>query len=842
MFTGSSINATTSLTFNTRTVDMAVNYDTTYVNNLNVGTATLTFTAKESGNFYGTNSTTFEIVPYSGSLIVTVVDTMIYTGSAQTPPMQVTTLIDGLTHKLTEGVDFTATYDNNINASSEALITVTGMGNYSSLATGSQTFVILPRPLSTNMVAPIDGVTYTGTAISPMPALTYNNMSLTEGSDFSVEYANNINAFDTPVVTISGKGNYSGTISTSFDILQANLADASVASVADQYYALGASITPTPALTYLDIVVSQATNYDISYENNINIGVASILFTAKETGNFYGTNATTFNIVPLEFLADATLEYESITYDGTEKTPVVTVTRNGITLVQNTDFTVAYSDNIEVGTATVTISPIGNFVGADVTKTFTITPMAFEALAELEYYTIQYDGTEKTPSVTASVNGTVVEENVDFTVSYSNNIEIGTATVTLTGMGNYSGTIEKTFTITTADLNASLELEYYTIEYNFTSLIPAVTVIRNGSVLDTYEYNVTYTNNDAIGTATVTVTGTNHYSGSVDATFEITAIDLSNAAVELEYYEADYTGNTVRPSILSVINNGRTLIEGTDFTVTYENCTVPGTATAVITGRGVYTGSVSVTYVINYLDLDPLISLEYYETVYNGEEKTPVVTVMRKVTNTLLTEGSDFTVEYVNNVNAGTATVIISAAGVYEGSAEETFTINRALCLVTVQDTSMVEKTTPPDFVINYQTVEIDDATGEITILFDGFYGGSSDLITEAVATVDDYQFGTHTISLSGAYSDNYDFLYQEDGTLTVEDDGIFFVWPNPVKTKLYVKGIEDDTRFTIVAIRSSDVLRGYISSRQYIDVTTLATGIYILKVGDHEVRFVKRK
>lgn len=139
-------------------------------------------------------------------------------------------------------------------------------------------------------------------------------------------------------------------------------------------------------------------------------------------------------------IADCTvkLAQSSYTYDGTAKKPAVTI--EGLT--ENTDYTVSYSNNVNAGTATVTVTGIGDYTGTK-TATFTIAPKAITAsqVSAIKSYT--YTGKAITPAVT--ING--LKSGTDYTVSYSNNINAGTAKVTITGKGNYTGTATVNFTI-----------------------------------------------------------------------------------------------------------------------------------------------------------------------------------------------------------------------------------------------------------------------------------------------------------------------------------------------------------------------------------------------------------
>ena len=157
------------------------------------------------------------------------------------------------------------------------------------------------------------------------------------------------------------------------------------------------------------------------------------------------------------------LSYTTSAYTGNNKIPTVTITTTtGKKLVKNVDFITQYTNNVNKGKASVLITGIGDYAG-EVVKTFNITARDIKTInpkLSLEYDSIDYDGNEKTPAVT-NLTGTIsyvsggktqtkqvtLVKDKDFTVSYKNNTKPGTATVTVTGIGNYAGTLTKTFKI-----------------------------------------------------------------------------------------------------------------------------------------------------------------------------------------------------------------------------------------------------------------------------------------------------------------------------------------------------------------------------------------------------------
>ena len=146
--------------------------------------------------------------------------------------------------------------------------------------------------------------------------------------------------------------------------------------------------------------------------------------------------------------ASVTLSTSTYAYDGKAKTPYVTVKVGGKTLKKDTDYTVSYSNNTKVGTAKVTITGKGNYTGS-VSKTYSI-KNNFKKATISGISNKSYTGKNITQSITVKHNGKTLKKGTDYTVSYSNNKNIGTATVKITGKGSYTGTVTKTFKINPA--------------------------------------------------------------------------------------------------------------------------------------------------------------------------------------------------------------------------------------------------------------------------------------------------------------------------------------------------------------------------------------------------------
>ncbi|SDA29878.1 Leucine rich repeat-containing protein [Ruminococcus sp. YE71] len=145
----------------------------------------------------------------------------------------------------------------------------------------------------------------------------------------------------------------------------------------------------------------------------------------------------------------------------------------------------------------------------------------------LGYTSHAYCGKALKPTVTVkNTEGQTLVQDIDFTVSYSGNINAGTATVTISGMGKYTGSIKKTFTIKALNLSTSdARTAISASSYNYTgsAIRPAIKVgYKDGTVVSSDQYTVTYANNTKVGLATITVKGkTANVKGTCTKTFVI---------------------------------------------------------------------------------------------------------------------------------------------------------------------------------------------------------------------------------------------------------------------------------------------------------------------------------
>ena len=370
---------------------------------------------------------------------------------------------------------------------------------------------------------------------------------------------------------------YDGTTEIGYSLFVIQIRDASVFSLSSATMTLssttytydGTEKKPYPTIKLNEYSSVSMGNYTVSYENNVDVGTATVTVTGS--GYYTGSKSATFTISEAD-LSSATVEldpnFNSYAYDGAEKQPVVTV-KLGKATISDANYTVSYENNIDVGTATVKIKSKGNNCIGETSITFNIT-LADISEAEIsgvdETYT--YTGAEIKPVPTVTLNDNVLAENTAYTLTYASNIELGTATITITGIGSYEGTATKTFVICQINIkDASISglNEHY--DYTGSAITPEITVTIGETVLvkDT-DYTITYSSNTAKGTATITLTGTGNYEGTKTVTFIIDAKDLSTATITGVNDSYPYTGSAITPAI-TVTLDGLTLVKDTDYTV-----------------------------------------------------------------------------------------------------------------------------------------------------------------------------------------------------------------------------------------------------------------------------------
>ena len=431
----------------------------------------------------------------------------IYTGSALMPDV----VVKAGSKVLVKDVDYTVLYSNNTNVGT-ASVKVTGKGTYEGSYTTN--FKIVSCAIGQAACSRIADQTYTGNAILPSFTVTYNNKTLVKGTVYTVSFKNNVN-IGTATVIITGKGNFEGNKEITFKITEPS--DISVDEIADQTYT-GSALKPEIVVKAGTKVLKKSVDYYVSYRDNTNVGTATAKITGR--GNYKGSYTTTFKIVPCAISQVTIRKIADKTYSGKKIEPYIKLTYKNKSLKGGTDYTVSYDNNIDVGTATATITGIGNFMGTTAVSFKIVKGTSKIKVSAISNQT--FTGVEITPEVSVKEGTKKLTKDVDYKVSYANNINVGTATVTVTGIGSYDGTARKTFRIVSRPLKEVSVEKIDAQEYTGKELTPKLNLTYNGKTLtDNVDYVAVYSSNIEPGNGVVKVQGKGNFSGQRTVVFKI---------------------------------------------------------------------------------------------------------------------------------------------------------------------------------------------------------------------------------------------------------------------------------------------------------------------------------
>ncbi|MCD7893246.1 MAG: L,D-transpeptidase family protein [Erysipelotrichaceae bacterium] len=510
-----------------------------------------------------------------------------------------------------------------------AVITATLTDVQGNVYTDTCTVTVIQNSISDAAVTlDASSYTYTGGTIKPDVTVVYGSTTLTKDTNYTLSYINNTNV-GTATITITGIGDYTDTYTKTFEITTKSIANFTATLSTSSYTYDGTAKKPT--VTVKDAngnILVNGTDYMVTYSDNTKIGTATVKITGK--GNYTGTITKTFTINSINITNfTATLSKTSYTYDGSAKKPTVTVKdANGKTLTKGTDYSVSYKNNTNAGTATVTITGIGNY-SSTLTKTFTINTKSISKFtATLSKTSYTYTGSSiKTTVTVKDASGNKLVSGTDFSVSYKNNTSVGTATVTIKGIGNYSGSLTKTFKITKRSLsNCTVSLSTTSYTYNGSTRKPTVTVKNGSTTISSSNYTVTYASGRKnVGTYKVTIKGKGNCSGTVTKTFTIKAKSISSFSASLSTSTYTYDGKTKKPSV--TVKNGSSKLSSSNYTVTYASGRKNvGSYKVTIKGKGNYTGTITKTFKINPVktSIKSLTKGEYAFTVKWTKKTTQV--------------------------------------------------------------------------------------------------------------------------------------------------------------------------------------------------------------------------
>lgn len=328
--------------------------------------------------------------------------------------------------KLTEGVDYTLTYSNNIDVGTQALAMITGIGDYEGSSI-EKYFSITKKIIPSMFEVDTGDCEYKGSAY--MPAVK-SLEGLVEGRDYKVQYLNNAFA-GTAKVVISGAGNYSGVLEYPFEITARSITKELFTIETGTYVYNGSAHKPRVSSS-----LKLNKDYKVAYENNVNAGTARVVISGL--GNYGGQIEADYTIAKAKLAKSLFyVDIDTKTYTGSPRKTLISSDR-----LKESDYQISYKNNVNAGTAEVTITGIGNYKGS-LTYNYTITR---KALARSMFKVSTESKTYTGKAIHASVTGKL-KNGSDYSLSYSNCVKAGTASLKITGKGNYTGTITYSYDI-----------------------------------------------------------------------------------------------------------------------------------------------------------------------------------------------------------------------------------------------------------------------------------------------------------------------------------------------------------------------------------------------------------
>jgi|GEM_PF-229122 len=276
-------------------------------------------------------------------------------------------------------------------------------------------------------------------------------------------------------------------------------------------------------------------------------------------------------------------------------------------LIKDVDYTITYPNNaIEPGEYFIEFTGIGAYTGNRSVQFNIIKdsePTIPESKIDISQATVNYSpsltytGAPMKPVSSVIYGGKELKIADDYIVSPGTITDLGTHTITITGVGKYTGVIKKTVTVVEQAAKVDIsktEINYSSsLTYTGKSLSPISSVKYNGKTLtkgtdyDVVPEAITYPE-----TYTINIIGKGNYTGIIQKTVTVVEpVDISSRATVSYNSSRAYTGTAVNP-ISSVKYGEKTLTKGTDYTVSPSSIKYPGTHTITITGKGAYKGTV----------------------------------------------------------------------------------------------------------------------------------------------------------------------------------------------------------------------------------------------------------
>lgn len=571
-------------------------------------------------------------------------------------------------------------------------VIVTGKGNYKGRLYIN--FNILPLRLSEEKIDASDGITLkvqdqiqaSDKKVKVLQTLKYGKKALKEGRDYEtalydekgdfIELKNGqakLNQTGSYILKITGKGNYTGNLEKTIfadkkeKLLKYAAVKLNIKSVS--YQAGGAELTDDQYTVTVkegktNRKLTAGTDFEVTYKNNQATGTAKMVLHGK--GGYVGTKEVAFQIIGHRLTAS------DVEISGLENVKIYTgkaIVQNGVklslkeenkTLRLRRDYAVSYSKNVNAGVATVifTGKKEAGYTGS-IKKTFKITAVDMNACEKdgIENITVSYTkgGADPSGQVSLRYNGVPLKKGKDYTLGFQNNKVVADAsaedapTVVITGKGNFTGKIQRTFSVVKKELTSSdisivvSQTAYSSKRQSAYPYQPKVTIKDHGRTLGKEDYQLVYLKNtqkeymdwydngcSPEEAPQVKITGTGAYDGTVSVQLPIYRIKLTQANMLVIVEPEEYNGKQIEPRVevyysadkkriaawkkapdqlQTDLASGKAvkLEENREYTVSYGANLTAGKkkGTVQITGTGQYGGRVTVKFSIESRQISP---------------------------------------------------------------------------------------------------------------------------------------------------------------------------------------------------------------------------------------------
>lgn len=600
-----------------------------------------------------------------------------------------------------------------------------------------------------------DSLVYTGSAVKQSITVYDKDTVLTLNKDYTLTYKNNINAspanvLNAPSVTITMKGQYTGKKTLYYGIVPADIseADNTTDNIALLYNKKEQRYVPV--LTFNGKKLSANKDFTIAYNSFDFIGnesgITNIKYTLTGIGNYQGTLDGDYYISgKSKNVSKSTVSFKSTySYTGTYPTDEDIANAIGLKIKfqgDSAEYYPATDDRFEIkienkpigsGTAKIHIKGIdGGYVG-EIVKNLKIVP-AYKLSAAAEISSnfpvqIQFHKDSECNKLIDEaclvIKGTTTKlvPDKDYTVKYSNISKVGTAKVTFTGKGAYSGTITKSYKLVNDNPQVIVDISDSPVVYSQGGARPenisvvCATLDREGRpmnevLVENVDYTVKYAKNNAVGTGEIKISGKGNYSKMevYTSTFLIEQADLAACTITVADKAYSTKKDAYKSSVTVIAPNGKKLTAGKDYeknieyiydgyddpaSPNYRKPAAGSIVTVKLSGMGNYKGIKSGEYKVYDSKKYSLSKLYMYidSKEYSG---APIVLDLDKDIH-IYSSKSDMdnrrnelkpatkyvrVISYKNNIKAGKATVVLGSSlsgdSEYGGEKAVSFTISK---------------------------------------------------------------------------------------------------------------------------------------------------------------------